>query len=230
MQQIRLLITIAILAILTGCAQVATYNPSYTGETLSVQKQLPGKALIYLNKEDAEYSYKGNPTSLTGAATTLTVPLGEITYRIAKDVFGNLFEKGADHATNLNQVEDYEIVVEPKSVNYSYAYNQLKNVGFAITPQVNMTLNVKAVTASGETLMDKDYQSGVVDGKSYMISGSPGDKVGQATHEAVTQLMNAAAQDIYNLLLGKHEPDVVVVTDERDIPNQTAKESASDSL
>ena len=41
-------------------------------------------------------------------------------------------------------------------------YSQLKNLEFAITPQVEIDLQVEILDEMGETIFDKEYESGRV--------------------------------------------------------------------
>lgn len=192
----NLLLSIALL-VFAGCTTVGNYNPSFVGTPASVDKPLPGKALVYVTETDANYIYKGKPTSFTGGGTTLSIGLGEITTRIAVSVFGNVFSEGAQHKSTLDEADQFTIVVTPKMTSFSYAYNQIKNLGFAITPQVDMSLDVKVNNLQGATVLQKTYESGMVDGETYMMSGSPGEEVSKAVHKALTSLMNQAAIDTY---------------------------------
>lgn len=69
--------------------------------------------------------------------------MGEITRQIALQVLGSAFKGGADYRNSASDVTGYRLIVKPKLNRFSYAYNQLKNFSFAVTPQVNLELNVK---------------------------------------------------------------------------------------
>jgi len=197
---LRPVLFILLLVNLYGCSFVATYNPSFAGESLTVNTRLPGKALIYNLDVEDQYVFSGNPTSFTGSATTLNIQLGEITRRLATKAFGDIFIGGAEYANSLDNIGKYTIVVKPKTTNYSYAYNQLKNAGFAVTPQVDIGLDVEVLSARGDSIFEKSYSSGLTDGKSYFMSGSPGEEVSKATHIVLSELLNRAALDTYNIL------------------------------
>ncbi|MEZ5542836.1 MAG: hypothetical protein R3F42_12455 [Pseudomonadota bacterium] len=185
---------------LAGCSFVATYNPDFGGEPPAVDAPLTGKALIYTTREETGYTFSGNPTSFTGGGTNLSIELGEITYRLAVKAFGSIFTQGAEHAESLDDAGSYTIVVKPRVTKYSYAYNQLKNIGFAITPQVDLDVEVRVLDAAGNSVLDKTYSSGIRDGKSYMMSGAPGEKISAVTHQTIAELLNQAAQETYTAL------------------------------
>lgn len=196
-------LTITVLAaLLGGCAPIATYNAAYiTPPSTPEAAKLPGKALIYTTKADDDTPWAGRPTSFTGSATTLTIPLGLITREIAATVFGDSFRDGAIKANALpGAAGGYRVIVQPKVSAFSYEYNQLKNVGFAITPTVVLTLEVAVLDNAGKTINQRRYDSGTVEMPAYFMSGSPGEEIGKAAHKAVFDLMVVAARDVRELL------------------------------
>lgn len=201
----RLSFALPLALLLGACSFNAYYNPAFTDKPITVAQKLPGKALVYNTPADAKYVFSGHPTSFSGGGTTLSIELGDIADQIAANTFGNLFQGGASFADSLNNASDYAVVVTPKITSFSYAYNQLKNLGFAITPQVDINLHVK-VTRATVVVLDKNYASGLVDGKSYMVSGAPGEEVSRAAHKVISELMNQAAEDTFQALSGPSGP------------------------
>lgn len=190
-------LALAALGALSGCAPVATYNPAYISHVnLAEAEKLNGRILIFTEKIDDDVPYMGKPTSFTGSATTLTIPLGVITREIAVIVFGDLFRGGAERSNSMTNLTSYRLVLKPKIVNFSYEYNQLKNLGFAITPTVIATLEASLLDSKGMTSWTKSYFSGTVETDAYMISGAPGEEIGKAAHKAIYDLMLKAAKDI----------------------------------
>jgi hypothetical protein len=188
-------------ALLSGCAQMATYNPAYITKPVTADAdKLAGKALVYTVKADDDAVWKGNPTSFTGSATTLSIPLGVIAREIAAVVFGDTFRDGAVKANSLAAATGYRVIVQPKVSAFSYEYNGLKNAGFAITPTVILTLEVSLLDAAGKTVNQRRYDSGTVETPAYFISGAPGEEIGKATHKALFDLMTRAAKDLREVL------------------------------
>lgn len=183
---------------LSGCSFNAGYNPAYL--TPSVALNLEGKSLVVMTADDAAWNLATKPTSFTGGGTTLTVPLGEITRQIALKVFGAAFKQGADFKTTVEGAQGYRLIVKPKVANFTYAYNQLKNLGLAITPQVQLELHITLVSPSGAVVLDKSYSSGLTEGGAYVISGQPSEKVNQVLHQALFKLMTDAALEAKQLL------------------------------
>jgi hypothetical protein len=196
------------LMLLSGCAYNVGYNSTYLPAEQTHQKT-PGKVLIYMPDKDANWVFKGHPTSFTGGGTTLTIPLGDITRQIAVRAFSNEFTS-VTAADMIKNQADYTMVVQPRVKHFEYAYNQLKNLGFAITPETRVDLSVKASDSQGRTIIDKVYQSGKIEGETYMASASPAEKVNAAVHKTLWKLMNDAIADIKTRLLASpHAPSNV---------------------
>lgn len=189
------------LAFVSGCSHVATYNPAYiTGQTTDLQLSIDGKALVYTTTEDDAYIFSGHPTSFTGGGTTLELPLGKITREVAIAVFNKMFKGGVDTAQALPQTGDYRLIMRPRVTQFEYAYNQLKNAGFAITPQTRITLEVSLLNSQGQVLLQKQYDSGLRDGETYIVSGSPAETINQTVHVVLASLMKNAAWDASAIL------------------------------
>ena len=187
-----------VVAILSGCAYKVGYNSSYLPPA-GVTGKIDGAALVVMTEQEVAWIYSGNPTTFTGGGTTLTVPLGNITKQVALEVFTRYFER-VENATGLAGAADYLIVVNPRVTNFEYAYKQLKNLGFAITPGVTISLDVKLFDGAGEQLMQKTYASGEREGASYAMTGSPNEKINKILHETLFELMSLAANDAIAML------------------------------
>ena len=192
---------LALALLLGGCAQTATYNAAYlVPPATPPADKLAGKALIYTVKSDDDNAWSGKPTSFTGGGTTLSIPLGLIAREVAALVFGDLFRDGASKANSLADARAYRAVVQPRVASFSYEYNQLKNAGFAITPTAVLSLDITLLAPDGKTISQKRYDSGAVEMSAYIVSGSPGEEIGKATHKAMLDLMTRAAADLRETL------------------------------
>lgn len=204
---LRFLTVIAAAAILAGCAYTATYNPAHFNvQRLADDQKLEGRALILTDSQDDAYTFTGKPTSFTGGGTTLAIPLGLITREAANLAFADLFREGADKSNDRSAVARYAAVVSPKVKSFTYEYNQLKNLGFAITPTVVVAVSVSLLDEQGKSFWDKTYESGNFEGDTYMISGSPGEDVGKAAHRAIYGLMLKAAGDTREQVKARPRP------------------------
>ena len=185
-----------------GCTHIASYNPAYIPPiaTSTPANKSDGRALVFTEKKDDDYSFSGHPTSFTGSATTLQIALGLITREIAVSVFGKNFSEGAEQSNTLERSPGYRVIVQPKVTNFSFEYNAAKNVGFVITPTVTLSLDVAVMGGDGKSRWQRQYQSGPVESESYIMTGNPGDEVGKAAHKAIGQLLLQAAGDIREYL------------------------------
>jgi hypothetical protein len=197
----RLISAALLIVALSGCSFQAGYNPAYLPSS-AMNLGLDGKALVVLDVSEAARIYSDNPRSFTGGGSTLSLPLGEITKQVAIRVFAAAFKGGADFANQSAPGADYRLVVKPRVARLDYYYNQLKNLGFAITPQLEMELSVTMLHGDGTVLFERTYVSGRSEGDTYIVSGSPHEKVNKLVHLILFKLMTDAAVDVQKALDG----------------------------
>lgn len=204
---LRFLTILAAAAFIAGCAHTATYNASHFAvQRLGDDQRLDGRALILTESQDDAYTFSGKPTSFTGGGTTLTIPLGLIAREAATLAFGDLFRGGVDKSNDRSNLRTYAAVVSPRVTGFSYEYNALKNVGFAITPTVVVSVSLSLLDEQGKSFWEKTYESGSFEGDTYVISGSPGEDVGKAAHRAIYGLMLKAAGDAREQVKARPRP------------------------
>jgi hypothetical protein len=194
----------AVLAVLAvaGCSSTSSYNPSYLAAARRPATVLSdGKVLLVTTQQDDAYVYTGNPTSFTGSATTLTIPLGSIVRETAIAAFTDTFKGGVDAASQVTDPTRYLVIVAPKLVTFSYEYNQLKNIGFAITPTAVVNVDVRVLDAKGAPRWQRSYASGPVEGPAYMLNTSPGEEISKVTHKALYDVFAKAAADVVREVL-----------------------------
>ena len=192
---------LSILLVITSCTTSLNYNPSYQGSINPIPgPQLPGRAVILTTEVDDNYVFEGNPTSFTGGASSIRIPLGLITKEIAQNTFERMFRGGVIQTRDAGLISDYSVAITPVVRNFSYAYNQLRNVGMLVTPQVDLSISVDILDTEGNILRSNTFVSGTKEGDSYFMSGNPGERINQLAHEVVTELLNQAASDVYFLL------------------------------
>ena len=185
------------LIVLLGCAHTGTYNAGYLAAARRpVAAPCDGRVRVVTTEAEDAKIYKGNPTSFTGSATTLTVPLGAIIKEATVAAFSDAFRGGAEASASVHDADRFAAVVSPHPVSFSYAYNELKNVGFAITPTAVVSIDVHVLDASGAIRWQKAYASGPVEGPSYMLNTAPQEEIVKVTHKAVYDLMAKAASDV----------------------------------
>lgn len=193
----RPLLAAAALLSLAGCASSIAYRADYVPVTaVTIEEKIPGRVLVYTTRADDERLITSGATSFTGSGAKLTTPIGMMTREIAYKVFSEAATEGASLSNELAGAEQYSIAVRPEARDFRYGFPQLKNLGFAITPEVEVNLRVSVLDGSGKILLEKDYASGVVEGKSYMLSGKPNERINQLAHQAIHALLLQAAADV----------------------------------
>lgn len=186
---------------ITSCTSSLSYNPSYEGRMMPIPgEQLDGRAVILTTEVDDNYVFNGNPTSFTGSATNISIPLGLITKEIAQHAFERMFSEGVVQTRDISSINDYLVVITPRVRNFSYAYNQLRNVGMAVTPQVDISLSVDVLDSEGNNIRSNTFTSGIKNGDTYAMSMNPGERINRLAHEVITELLNQAASDTYFLI------------------------------
>ena len=163
-------------------------------------EQLDGRAVILTTEVDDNYVFNGNPTSFTGSATNISIPLGLITKEIAQHAFERMFSEGVVQTRDISSINDYLVVITPRVRNFSYAYNQLRNVGMAVTPQVDISLSVDVLDSEGNNIRSNTFTSGIKNGDTDAMSMNPGERINRLAHEVITELLNQAASDTYFLI------------------------------
>ena len=197
MRIVRISAALALLSVLGGCATSIAYRADYVPDrAVADTDRINGRVLVYTTKADDERLATAGATSFTGSGAKLTTPIGMMTREIAVKVFSRYATDGAAASNDLADASRFTIVLRPETQEFKYAFPQLKNLGFAITPQVEITLRVQVLDASGRTQFEQTYRSGVVEGKSYMLSGSPYERINKLTHQTLYDLMVRAAADV----------------------------------
>lgn len=195
---IRTSLVLGALLLLSGCAASIAYRADYVPDKpIADTDRISGRVLVYTTLNDDERLITAGATSLTGAGMKLTTPIGMMTREIALKVFSKAASDGADASNNLLNASRYTVVLRPEARDFSHGFPQLKNLGFAITPEVRVSIRMTILDASGKAAVEKDYDSGVVSGKSYMISGSPTERINHLAHEVLYDLMRRAADDVH---------------------------------
>ncbi len=155
------LTAVFLLFLITSCTTSLAYNPAFEGTLASIPgAQLNGRGVILTTEVDDNYVFVGNPTSFTGGGTGISIPLGLITKEIAQHAFERMFSEGVVQTRNLDSISSYEIVITPRVTNFSYAYNQLKNAGFLVTPQVDISISVDIFDSEKNNIRSNIFTSG----------------------------------------------------------------------
>jgi hypothetical protein len=189
---------ISALLMLQGCAASIAYRADYVPDKpVSDVDRISGRVLVYTTRDDDDRLITAGATSMTGSGLKLTTPIGIMTREIAVKVFSKVASDGADASNQLRDASRYTIVLRPQALDFTHGFPQLKNLGFAITPEVRITMRMTVLDPGGRSLLERTYDSGVVSGGSYMISGSPTERINRLAHETMYVLMRRAADDVH---------------------------------
>jgi hypothetical protein len=195
---IRVSALLGAMLLFSGCAASIAYRADYVPDKpIAETDRISGRVLVYTTRNDDERLITAGATSFTGGGLKLTTPIGMMTREIALKVFSKVASDGADASNDLVNVSRYTIVLRPEAKDFSHGFPQLKNLGFAITPEVRISIRMDILDSGGKVVLEKDYDSGVVSGKSYMISGSPTERINHLAHETLYDLMIRAADDVH---------------------------------
>lgn len=190
----RILAVTTALWLVSGCAYQAGYNPTYVPDE-EPEYVSADEVLLVMPDEVEDFVYSGNPSSFTGAATTLTIPLGAILKAVSQEILEDRFSGAVGFANEFQAGEPYRLALEPRIRRFDYKYNQLKNLGFAITPEVELDLDVTILDAQGQAIFQQLYESGRVSGDTYILSGSPSEKINQTIHRTLYDLLEKSFAD-----------------------------------
>ena len=180
--------------VLSGCSFQAGLNPTYFQYTPHAYEQkISGIGAIEMPKAVQDEVFTGKPTSFTGGGTTLTLPLGALTREAATMAFKDVFSQGVKLVESGTEQRGYTAIIRPRITQFTYEYNQLKNIGFAITPTAVVNLSVTLTDRTGKAIWERKFETGNFEGNTYIISGSPGDEISKTAHKALMKVMQEAA-------------------------------------
>jgi hypothetical protein len=190
--------TVLVVLLLTGCAASMAYRADYLPDKpVTDSDRISGRVLVYTTQADDDKLITAGATSFTGSGIQLTTPVGMMTREIALKVFSKVATDGADASHDLRDAGRYTIVLRPQAQDFTHGFPQLKNLGLAITPEVQVKIRMTLLDTAGRELLAKDYDSGVVSGESYMMSGKPAERINKLAHEVMYDQMRRAAADVH---------------------------------
>lgn len=197
MFSLRLAAGIAILTGFYGCSASIGYRPDYVpDEEVGAEETVAGRVLVYTTKTDDDRLMTTGGTNFNQRSFKLTIPIGMMTREIAVKVFSKVATEGVAAANDLTDAGRFALVVRPENKSFKYGLPELKNLGFAATPEVQVELKVSVIDPSGKTVFENEYVSEVVEGKAVMMSTQPYELINRLAHETIYALMRRAAADI----------------------------------
>ena len=178
--------------ILAGCsATPMNYTPAYIAGDVASTK-IGGAAYLIIDKDSQAATFQGNPTSYTGAALQIIVPLGDFSREIGLKILNTAFDGGVTMEVASKEGR-YNIKTDLR--NFSYKFDQLSNLGFAITPKVSLELHAVVTDANGKVLLEKNYTKVDFKGETYAAAIEPMQKMNMTIHKAVAECYKELAKD-----------------------------------
>jgi|TARA_B110000503_G_C7154195_1_gene416564 hypothetical protein len=199
----KITVSIALILILQACSYNASFRQDFVPITpsISLSQKLDGKGLIVMSSLEENYIYSDNPASFTGGGTKLTLPLGLIVKQISMTVFDSIFSKGVYFSNSSADTSGYLIVIKPDIRIDNYKYDQLENLGFAVTPKVSISANIEVQDNNNSVIFTKDYSYIDLKAPAYLFAASPDEKVNELIHQAIHKIMLESLSDIRNNLI-----------------------------
>jgi hypothetical protein len=198
----RLLASLATLLALAACTTTTGYRPEYIAAArLPTTVHSDGRVLIVTRAADDAYVYTGHPTSFSGRATSLTLPLGTIVREAAVAAFTETFPGGVDVGGAISEPARYVVIVAPRLVDFRYAFDQLRHYGLAATPTAEVSAEIRVLDARGATRWHRSYSSGLREGPPSVLTAPPGEEINKLAHRALYELFRRAALDVVHEVL-----------------------------
>ena len=110
---------------------------------------------------------------------------------ISSEILEDRFSGQVAFANAFVDSGDYRLALAPSIKHFDYKYNQVKNAGFAVTPQVEVNLQVEILGAYGNSIFNRTYASGLVSGDTYFFSTDPTEKTKSGSSQDNLRLAGA---------------------------------------
>lgn len=192
----KFLLLVVSCAAVTACNHSVGLNTQYLQSERAIEGTLDGSGAVAMSAFDRNRVVSSNPTSYTGSATTLTAPVGLIVGEAAIAAFDSAGLSSVVSISEDDSTATYDYIIEPRIASFSYKYDQLSNLGMAVTPKVDLVLHIRIRDSAGEILLDSSYSRIDYHRGAYIASFEPHEKVNMALHEAAYDIMIEAANDL----------------------------------
>jgi hypothetical protein len=155
---------------------------------------LAGKGVIVMDKAlQDQLIKKQHPDSFTGGATSLTFPIGVSIRDTALKTLGPSFADGAEVA-EVAKPQAYGVVL--RLDGFTYKYDSMSSLGFAITPRVTVTLTAEGLGPDGKSLFRKAYTRQDFTAGAYVASFKPKEKVLGSFQKALDEIFVEIQADL----------------------------------
>ena len=177
---------------LAACASTIAPRPELVAAGVSVPV-VQGKATLVMPAATLNQTISPHPTSFTGSATSINIPMGQIVRGVGEKILGVGFSGGV---TTGETAAPGSYAISVDVANFSYAYDQASNLGFAITPKVSVQMTADVKGPGGKAVLHKTYAKADVTPGKYGISGQPAEKINEGLHMALGQMFRDLLDDI----------------------------------
>ena len=179
--------------LLGACTTTLESRPDYIVTSGAGGVALPGEAVIVMDPGLRDEVITAHPESMTGGATTIVLPIGQVIRDVSTKILAPVFTNGATVAP-APKTNAYGVLLRLDS--FSYKYDQLSNLGFAITPKATVSMTIEAVGPDGRSLFRKTYVRKDYTTGAYLASVQPAEKINKDVHLALGEIFRDVADDI----------------------------------
>jgi hypothetical protein len=197
MNMIKIAAVVLTTVLLSACAShTMAYRSDYIPDRSAVSSgRISGRVLVYTTRADDARVDTSSAENM-GGGMVLTTPIGIMTREIALKVFSQIATDGAVASNDLTDAGRYSVIVRPESLAFKHGVDA-SNLGFGLATDVQCQMRISILDPSGRTQFERDYDSGVVKGKTQVgIATGMFDKTNKLAHETIYDLMQRAADDV----------------------------------
>ena len=179
--------------LLSACTTTLASNPDYVMAPAPGPAAMNGSAVIVMDDALQNDVITAHPTSYTGSATSIVEPIGQIIRDVGLKILGPAFSNGVTVGTTTKP-DAYGVVLRLDA--FSYQYDQLSNLGFAITPKVTVSMTIEAIGPDGKSLFRKTYERKNYTVGAYVASLEPAEKINKSLHLAIGEIFRDVVDDV----------------------------------
>jgi len=200
-------------------------NPTVPQTAVSQAPAALMKGVLIMDKAAQEQMVeKLHPNSLTGTFSSVTFPIGVKLRDAALSYFKLVFPDGFE-VSEAAKSGVYSLSV--RSDGFAYKYDQLSNLGMAITPRVSFGVTIELFDATGKSLMRKSYNRVDYANGAYVLTFHPKERV-YATYEAgLKDAFGDANKDITAAILANNDPNASAKPNDNSATVSTTPTAAS---
>tara|TARA_Y200000002_G_scaffold293864_1_gene248142 strand:- start:64 stop:678 length:615 start_codon:yes stop_codon:yes gene_type:complete len=172
------------------------YQPDYVPYSSFIAKssQIDGKVVVVMSEAQENYIITKNPSSFSGSALSGTFNIGKMLKEITLSSYAVMFKDGSEFSNTY--MDNYMVSITPTVTYFDYKFDQKKGLGFTVTPQVAIKLNLEMIDENGNKSFSKEYSSGIVSGKSYAVSGQPFEEINKVLHKVIFDVVEMTKIDL----------------------------------